>query len=347
MPLSAIAMRSARDPGDELELGSAVDRERGEIAGVDAEHGCPERDAAVELLGVVCLDERVEAEPRGDLHQVRDLGVVEIAQQQQRRVGARVPRGLEMLVGREEPLGEERGGRRGACRSQVVPRAAEALVDEHRDRRRSGGGVGGGDQGRVGVRAQVAGRRRAALDLGDRTEAGLRERVVEPSHQPDSAFEKVIERIEAARGRARVDRLAAEPEALAEIVGEAGGDERRRGVQQHGVAAAAALAREHRADRRGVLRRRAAAQLGGIGGLDPEIARVELPLAHVAVDDLDDEARAVGRELVEPAFAVDDERAPRPELCERLGVRGRELGGVDAEDAVAGARRVRERARGR
>ena len=80
-----------------------------------------------------------------------------------------------------------------------------------------------------------------------------------------------------------------------------------------------------------------------IAGLDAEIARIELPLAHVAVDDLDHEARAERRELVEASVAVHDEGAPGAQLGERLGVGRRELRRVDAEDAVARTRGVRER----
>ena len=72
--------------------------------------------------------------------------------------------------------------------------------------------------------------------------------------------------------------------------------------------------------------------------LEAEVDRVELPLAHVAVDDLDHEARPERRQLVEAARAVHDERAPGAELRERLGVGDGELGGVDAEDAVAARR---------
>ena len=70
---------------------------------------------------------------------------------------------------------------RGAGGAQVVPGAAEALVDEHGD----GGGaralVGRGELGRIRVRADVAERGRAALDLGDRGRArASRERVPKP-----------------------------------------------------------------------------------------------------------------------------------------------------------------------
>ena len=59
-------------------------------------------------------------------------------------------------------------------------RAAEAFVDEHGER----GGAGPLEPRRelsgIGVGAQVAGRRRAPLDLGDRREPRGGERVAEP-----------------------------------------------------------------------------------------------------------------------------------------------------------------------
>ena len=65
---------------------------------------------------------------------------------------------------------------------------------------------------------------------------------------------------------------------------------------------------------------------------------------HGAAGDLADEVRARRRELVDPAGAVHDERAPRVELHERVGDRARELGRVDAEHLGARAGRVRQRA---
>ena len=84
-----------------------------------------------------------------------------------------------------------------------------------------------------------------------------------------------------------------------------------------------------------------------VGRLDAEIARVELPLAHVAVEDLDDEVRAERGELVDAAVAVHHECVPGAELGERLGVDGRERRRVDAEDAVARRRPGSRAARGR
>ena len=58
----------ARRAGDELELRAAVDRERGQVAGVDADRIGAERDGARELVRVVRLDERVETERARVLH---------------------------------------------------------------------------------------------------------------------------------------------------------------------------------------------------------------------------------------------------------------------------------------
>ena len=51
-----------RDARHELQLRLAVDLERREVTGVDADHRSLEDDRALELVGVVRFDERVEAE---------------------------------------------------------------------------------------------------------------------------------------------------------------------------------------------------------------------------------------------------------------------------------------------
>ena len=150
----------AWDPRDELELRLAVDRERARVARVDAEHGGAERDPALELGGVVRLDERVEPEPVGLGHQRDRRVVVEVAQQEQRRVRAGLLRRPQVVRRGEEALGEERHVARGACRTEIVPRAGEALVDEDRDGGRAGPAIRRRDARRVRVR--VVGRRRRA-----------------------------------------------------------------------------------------------------------------------------------------------------------------------------------------
>ena len=79
----------ARRTRHEVELRSPVDRERGQVARVDADHRSVEPDRALELLRVVRLDERVELELPGVAHQRLGALVVEVAQEQQRRVRAR------------------------------------------------------------------------------------------------------------------------------------------------------------------------------------------------------------------------------------------------------------------
>ncbi len=102
-----------------------------------------------------------------------------------------------------------------------------------------------------------------------------------------------------------------------------GRGDRSRCVQQDRVALRAAqLAGEDRADRP----RRSPpalppASAAGSARLDPELARVDHPLAHLAVDDLETEVRPARRELVDATEAVHDERAARAELGERIGDR--------------------------
>ncbi len=149
----------ARRARDQCELRVAVDREVPEVPGVDADDRCVELRRAVELVGVVRLDERVEPEPCGFVEQCGARGVVEIAEQEQHGVGARRTRFLEVLARAEEALREQRQSRGGARRAQVVERACEALVDQHRHRPRARGLVRARDGGRIAVRPQVARRR--------------------------------------------------------------------------------------------------------------------------------------------------------------------------------------------
>ena len=110
-----------------------VDRERGEVAGVDADHGCAERDRAVELVGVVRLDERVEPELVGVAHQRARLAVVEVAQEQERRRLRRLP-GPCAGAPRSRRSPSRATARRCRARgAEVVPAAAEAVVDEDGD----------------------------------------------------------------------------------------------------------------------------------------------------------------------------------------------------------------------
>ncbi len=74
---------------DELELRCAIDLERREVARIDADHVCVDRERAVELVRVVRLDERAEAE----LARVREKRsrtlCIEIPEDQEDGVGAR------------------------------------------------------------------------------------------------------------------------------------------------------------------------------------------------------------------------------------------------------------------
>ena len=86
-----------RRPRDELELLAAIDRERREIAGVDPDHLRVELHGALQLVGVVRLDERVHAELLCVREQPRHRRVVEVAQNQQDRVGACLAQFAQLL----------------------------------------------------------------------------------------------------------------------------------------------------------------------------------------------------------------------------------------------------------
>ena len=179
----------ARDPRDELELRAPVDREAAEVARVHADDLRLERDRALELLRVVGFDERVQPEPSSLGEQRPCTRVVDVAEQDQRGVGARrLQLGEVGLLG-EEALAQQRELRRCARGAEVVERAAEAVVDEHREGGCAVVGELRREQRRVGVAAELACRRRTSLDLGDRSEPGCRKGVAEP-HAATTSREK-------------------------------------------------------------------------------------------------------------------------------------------------------------
>ena len=138
IPLSAIRTRSRGTSAEQLELGGAVDPERREVARVDADHRGAERDRA--------LAPRRRRAPRracrAPAPRPRRAGAAQVASSRSRSSSsaASAPASLrlpQVLRRREEALGEQRQRDRRACRAQVVPGAAEALVDEHRHRARA------------------------------------------------------------------------------------------------------------------------------------------------------------------------------------------------------------------
>jgi len=80
----------ARSLGDKLKLGVAIDLECREVAGVDPDHRRIELHRALQLVGVVRLDEGVDVELPRVREEPRHCCVVEGAENQQDRVGARV-----------------------------------------------------------------------------------------------------------------------------------------------------------------------------------------------------------------------------------------------------------------
>ena len=134
MPLSATMTQSRGAGGDELELSSAIDRERREIARVDSDHGCVQPASAYELRDVVGLDERVQAEVGGNADESAPSLVVQVAKDEQDGVGAGLAGDAQILFGREEPFGEQGQTRRRPSGTEVVPGAVEAGVDQDRDR---------------------------------------------------------------------------------------------------------------------------------------------------------------------------------------------------------------------
>jgi hypothetical protein len=83
----------------------------------------------------VGLDERVEVQLPGERHQAGGGSVVEIAKQEQNGVRAEQLQLGDLVRVAEEAFGEERQRRPRPRGRQVLGRTAEALVDQHRDRR--------------------------------------------------------------------------------------------------------------------------------------------------------------------------------------------------------------------
>ena len=335
----------ARCAGDELELVRAVDAERREVAGVDADRPArrePSRVAA--RLRVVGLDERVEAELCRVCEQVRGRRVVEVAQDEKDSVGACLAQLAQLLLRREEALAEQRQRRsrrarragRRSCppkRSSTSTEIAAAPACAY-----CGGELAGSASG-----AQVAGRRRAALDLGDRAQA--RAARARPRTSCGAAFENATSSSSRAAAAPESMALRASVDALAQVCGVARGGDRARGVQDHADAAAALLARSTRAERR---RRSPPASpprsSSGSQRWMPSSRGSSSYSRTLPSRDLADEVRAGGRELVDAARAVHDERAPRVELRRAPRRSSDERRRVDADDLRAGAGGVRQRA---
>ena len=146
----------------------AVDLERLEVAGVDADDAAAGVEGALQLDLVVDLDQGRHAQALGALDQ-RDEGLLlERCDDEQGDVGAVRP-ALPQLVGRhDEVLAQQRHRDASAYGVQVGQAPAEAaLLGEDADDRGAPGLVVLGQRGRVGDRRQRALGRAAALDLRD------------------------------------------------------------------------------------------------------------------------------------------------------------------------------------
>ena len=120
---------------------------------------------------------------------------------------------------------------------------------------------------------------------------------------------------------AGVDRLGGERDPVRQGRYEARGDERGAGVEEDGVPACAAVTLEDRDGDRSVPVGRAAAQLGGRGGPEPEAPGLHTGWHDPRRRDVEDHPRTVERQLVD-AIAVDDEGPLRPEPLGDLAIRG-------------------------
>ena len=112
----------------------------------------------------------------------RRLCVVEVSQQEQNGVRTGRVHRLDLLLPREEPLGEQREGGCLARTREISDVSVEALIDEDRDRCGTCRLECGRELGRIRPGPQRSGRRRPALDLCDRGQARSREGLPKAPH---------------------------------------------------------------------------------------------------------------------------------------------------------------------
>ena len=122
-PLSATTAVVCPHARNQVQLRHAVDLECRKVARVDADDLGLEPDRALQLSGVVCLDERLEAELARVRHQGGCALVVDVAQKNEDGVRTRDLRFQEVELFGEESLGQERRRRcsRAALRSSSEP----------------------------------------------------------------------------------------------------------------------------------------------------------------------------------------------------------------------------------
>jgi hypothetical protein len=96
---------------NELELAPSVDLECRQITGVDADRICAKPDRALELFGVMRLDKRVQPGRGRGGHQTPRRLVVQVAEEEQDRIGPCGPGDAYVLVCREEAFREQRNAR--------------------------------------------------------------------------------------------------------------------------------------------------------------------------------------------------------------------------------------------
>ena len=146
----------------------AVHLQRGQVAGVDAEHRGPGLQRPVQLLVGVHLDQRHQADRLGPLDQRDQRVLAQRGDDQQHQVGP-VGAGLPELIGADhEVLAQDRALDRVPDRGQVLQAAAEAArLGQHADHPGAAGLVVSGQGRRVGDRGQRALGRAGPLDLGD------------------------------------------------------------------------------------------------------------------------------------------------------------------------------------
>ena len=304
--------------------------------------GASSATARCELVRVVRLDERVEAERLCLAKQRGGGGVVEVAQDQQRGVGAAVAHSRRGRPGAEKKPFASSGSdvaARAARRSSSEP--PKRCVDEHRHRAGAGSVVALGHRGDVAVRPQVARRRRAALELGDRAEAGWRRA------RPRTSYPPAWRTRRAARA-ARLRRPSREPRGRPR----ARRADRPRGRRRRSLLRRSAGSRtggrrsrpRTRRECRGILLGGAAAQLGRIAARHSEVERVDLaPSARLPSTTSQTRFGPTGDSSSIPPAPCTTNARRAPSRASTSAITGTSAGRVDADDLRACTGRIRQR----
>ena len=201
----AIVRHEATQPIGQL----GIDLEGAQIPVVDPDQSSIGRKGRVELLLVMGLDERLQAELQGARDEAGEPPGRMEDREEQHEIGTSRPQHRELDLVDDELLGQHRDPNGRPDRAQVVDRPAEPVrLAQHRDRRGTARGIGTrAPDDVVAPVGDLSGGWRGALDLGDEMETGTGQELGHGSRRcgPVSRLERVAHR----QPRRRVGNVAA------------------------------------------------------------------------------------------------------------------------------------------